>query len=203
MAKYDPSKRKPCWTFVCYPESLPDDWPDRMAALHVPIAYILHDSDLDDDGNVKKPHYHVIAKYESVKTLDQVREDFAFTGIDFFEPVRSFKTMCRYLCHLDEPGKHQYNPDDVVCVSGISLDLSRKFSRTEELAMIADMTAFVEDNDIHEFAAIWAFAAKNNVDWLGILASRSAYGISQYIRSRRCAAAARESREIGMMRDDL
>lgn len=195
MAKYDPSKRKPCWTFVCYPESLPEGWERMLADLHVPCAYILHDSDVGEDGEPKKPHYHVIAKYESVKALDQVREDFAFTGIEFFEPVRSYRTMCRYLCHLDEPDKHQYPTDAVVAVSGISLDFSRKFARSEELALLSDMTAFVEDNDINEFAALWNYAARSNSDWLLILSSKSAYGISQYIRSRRCAAQTRRVRE--------
>ncbi|MCI8469633.1 MAG: hypothetical protein HFJ75_09195 [Eggerthellaceae bacterium] len=195
MAKYDPSKRKPCWTFVCYPESLPEGWEGMMRDLHVPIAYVLHDADVDADGQPVKPHVHVVARYESVKALSQVREDFAFTGVEFFEPVRSFRTMCRYLCHLDDPSKHPYPVDSVVRLSGITCDFSRALSKSEELSMLADMTAFVEDNDVNEFAALWNYAARNNSDWLLILSSKSAYGISQYIRSRRCAARTRQVRE--------
>lgn len=195
MAKYDPSKRKPCWTFVCYPESLPDNWEQKLGDVHVPCCYILHDKDTEEDGTLKKPHYHVIAKYDSVKALDQVREDFAFTGIEFFEPVRSFRTMCRYLCHLDEEGKHQYPVDDVKCVSGMSPDFSRKLTKTDELKALQDMTQLVEDNDINEFAALWNYAVKNEPDWLAILSSRASYGVSQYIRSRRCAEVERQRRE--------
>lgn len=200
------TNRHNTWTFTAYPESLPPDWEARMADLHVSLCYILHDSDVytaEDEradegrkaGEPKKPHYHVLAKYDGVKTLAQVQEDFAFTGISYIEPVRSFRTMCRYLCHLDEPVKHQYPVDSVVCVSGFSPDFSRKFSKSEELAQIVSMTEFVEDNDISEFAALWAYSAKNEPDWLSILSSKSAYGISQYIRSRRCAEQTRSMRE--------
>lgn len=189
------TNRHNTWTFVCYPESLPEGWERQLGDLHVPCAYILHDKDAEEDGTLKKPHYHVIAKYDGVKTLEQVQQDFSFTGISYIEPVKTFRAMCRYLCHLDEEGKHQYPVDDVRCVSGMSPDFSRKLTKTDELKALQDMTQLVEDNDINEFAALWNYAVKHEPDWLAILSSRASYGVSQYIRSRRCAEVERQRRE--------
>lgn len=189
MAQSLKSKRSTTWTFVCWPESLPTEWRNFMSNLHVPIAYILHDQDIKTAGSSDnpedlKPHIHVLVRYDSLKSLEQVQADFSFTGIPYFEPVRSFKSMCRYLIHLDDADKFQYSKESITCLGGISLDFSRKYSRDEELSILSDITAFVEDNDIVEYASLWNYAAKNNYSWLDILAGKSSYGISQYIRSR-------------------
>lgn len=173
------------WTFTAYPESLPEGWERQLSDLHVPCAYVLHDSDVDEHGEPLKPHYHVLMRYDSLKTIQQVQADIAFTGIQYVEVVRSFRSMCRYLCHLDDPDKHQYDRESVVSVSGMSLDFSRRVTRDEELRVLSDITQFVEDNDICEFAVIWNHAARHESMWLDVLAGKNAYGISQYIRSRK------------------
>lgn len=35
---YKSERRTTAWTFVCYPESMPEDWEQRMRALHVPLG---------------------------------------------------------------------------------------------------------------------------------------------------------------------
>ena len=76
----------------------------------------LHKDDVNPYGEVKKPHYHVIVMFDSVKTLEQFAE-FAdtFGGVGK-EKVNSIRGYARYLCHLDNPEKAQYNPYDVVCI---------------------------------------------------------------------------------------
>lgn len=55
------------FTFLLYPESLPDEWLSKLESnIAEPVAISpLHDKDImgyDDVGNViyKKPHYHVM-----------------------------------------------------------------------------------------------------------------------------------------------
>ena len=67
--------------------------------------------------------------------------DFEFTGIRFIEQVRSFNAMTRYLCHMDDPEKAQYEPGEVVTCSGLSLDFSRHLSPDEQLDLLQDITA--------------------------------------------------------------
>lgn len=176
-------RRTTSWTFTCYPESMPDDWEERMRSLHVPLAYILHDKD-KANGLPVKPHVHVLVKYESVKAREQVLGDFEFTGVRFVEQVRSFNAMTRYLCHLDDDDKHRYDPEDVTACSGLSLDFSRHISPDEQLDALQEMTEFCEDNDIREYSDLWNYAARNNRVWLSLLTGKASYAMNQYIRSR-------------------
>ena len=51
--------KKRNWAFVCYPESLPDNWQDILIESGIPFAISpLHDRDMNADNTEKKPHYH-------------------------------------------------------------------------------------------------------------------------------------------------
>ena len=53
------------WELVLYPDSDSYDVSSVLADLAGVFdqwAYILHDSDVDADGNLKKPHYHFYGK---------------------------------------------------------------------------------------------------------------------------------------------
>lgn len=180
---YKSERRTTAWTFVCYPESMPQDWERRLRDLHVPLAYVLHDRDREN-GLPVKPHVHVLMRYESVKARDQVLDDIGFTCIRFVEQVRSFNAMTRYLCHLDDEDKARYDPSEVVSVSGLSLDFSRHLSPDEQLDVLQEITAFVEDNDIREYSTLWSYAAAHERTWMQVLTGKASHAMTQYIRSR-------------------
>ena len=104
---------------VVYPESAPEDWMELLTQQFVP-AFIspLHDQDLDPTGDPKKPHYHVIIKFDNVKTLTQAKEVVDVIGGVGCEPVKSLRAYTRYLCHLDNPEKARYSMDDVRQLGG-------------------------------------------------------------------------------------
>ena len=95
---------------VVYPESAPDNWQSILEEQFVP-AFIspLHDSDLNPTGEPKKEHYHVVIMYDSVKTMEQAQDLFQKIGGVGCERVQSIRGYARYLCHLDNPDKHQYD----------------------------------------------------------------------------------------------
>lgn len=182
--------RSTTWNFVFYLGSkhLSPEWRDEMEALHTPLAYIVHDR---DDA---KPHVHCLVRYDSLKSLDQVRQDFAFTGVEYFEVTRSYRGMCRYLIHLDPlSGKEQYTEkfryqrSDIVELAGISLDFSKKVTKDEERRALSEITDFVNENDLTEFSQLWNYVAKNYEQhpiWFDLLSGKAAYSVSQFIRSR-------------------
>lgn len=64
------------FTFILYPESIPDDWMLKLELLGVPIAISpLHDKDKSDaeDREFKKPHYHVVYIANNPVTAESVR----------------------------------------------------------------------------------------------------------------------------------
>ena len=64
------------FTFLLYPESIPEDWKERLELIGLPIAISpLHDKDISDvDGQkYKKSHYHVVYVAKNPVTAESVR----------------------------------------------------------------------------------------------------------------------------------
>lgn len=89
-------------------------------------AYITHDKDIKEDGIPKKPHIHVYVHNENGSTISAYAKRI---GIEqrFIQPVNNHKGMLRYLIHIDDPDKHQYDRSDIHS----NFDLSFAF-RTEK-----------------------------------------------------------------------
>ena len=52
--------KKRAWGGVIYPESLPENWLEILQNSGLQIAISpLHDKDINPDGTIKKPHYHI------------------------------------------------------------------------------------------------------------------------------------------------
>lgn len=101
---------------VVYPESAPENWFDILAEMKIP-AFVspLHNMDVNPTGEVKKEHYHVMIMFEGVKTVEQALDVFRqIGGVEYCEQIQSLRGYARYLCHLDNPEKHQYNTEDVI-----------------------------------------------------------------------------------------
>lgn len=74
-------------------------------------AYIFHDSDLDDNGQLKSRHIHFVAQgRHSLKKWSKL------LGIPDFmiELPNNFRSCNRYLIHIDDPKKFQYDKSLVI-----------------------------------------------------------------------------------------
>lgn len=112
------TKRSTYWATIIYPESekmkvneIKDYFNQRSIGFYLSP---LHDKDKDEEGKDKKPHYHLLLKFSSLKSQSQVQ--IICGSITDVEPIiiSNFKMYGRYLTHLDNPEKAQYNKDDVI-----------------------------------------------------------------------------------------
>lgn len=95
----------------------PDEDPSHLFALqflescHVPFVSICHRYDIDSDGKLKKPHYHVFFKFRQERYLDNVA---SLLGIksNYIQECLDEKGALRYFLHADHPEKYQYRLDD-------------------------------------------------------------------------------------------
>ena len=108
-------QRSNTWTLLLYQDSAPENWEDKLKELHIPfIVSPLHDKDLKPDGTTKKPHYHIIVRFRSKKSFKQIKEGVCDPlGGPHPQPVFDFPMMVRYLAHLDDPEKAQYDIEDI------------------------------------------------------------------------------------------
>ncbi len=169
---------------VVYPESAPDNWQVVLSELCIPcFVSPLHDSDINPDGDTKKPHYHVMLMFDGVKTKEQAHEVFEQIGGVGDEIVQSARGYARYLCHLDNPEKHQYSPDDVIAYGGADY-ITTIGLVTDKYKAIGEIIDFCEDNDIYCYADLLIWCRSNRSDWFRVLCDNGTFVVKEYLKSR-------------------
>lgn len=175
------------WAIVLYPESAPENWRDILDELHIEwVESPLHDSDVNADGEKKKPHWHILLMFGGVKSWEQVLEITEQLNAPIPQRCHNAKSMVRYMAHLDNPEKAQYNVTDIKAHGGVDVAEMLRPSSSERYTFIAEMTEFISDNDITEFKDLFDYARSYQFDtWFPLLCDNSAYVIGQYIKSNR------------------
>lgn len=177
--------RSRAWAAVVYPESAAEGWREILTELHI-SGFIspLHDSDINPDSTQKKPHYHVLLVWESVKTAQQAAEVWKAIGaVPEGRPVNSVRGYARYLVHMDNPEKHQYDPADIVSLSGADWAAVTHLP-TDDFSTVKEMCAFIRKNRIYSFAAFFDLCAEKYDDWANALIKGGCLGvIKEYQRS--------------------
>lgn len=170
---------------VVYPDSAPEHWQDILTDHLVP-AFIspLHDQDVNPTGEQKKPHYHVIIMFDGVKTTDQAKAIFKTIGGVGCEVVKSIRGYARYLCHLDNPEKHQYDTKDVRSLCGADFFTTISLA-IDRFVAISEMEEFCEKYDIVSFYLLSRYASKHRADWARVLKESSTVYLKEYLQSRR------------------
>lgn len=176
---------------VVYPESAPSDWLDTIAELKIPFMVSpLHDRDLNPsrlpDGNQepKKPHYHVMACFDGNKTVEQVRTIFESFGGVGCEIVSSLRGYARYLCHLDNPEKAQYNIDDVKAFGGADFVTAIGLP-TDKYKAISEMIEWCDSEGVEFYGILLNHARLHHSDWFRVLCDNGTLVMKEYLKSKR------------------
>lgn len=74
---------------------------------------ILHDKDIDEDGNLKKAHWHVLVCFPNDRWQSKIAKDLGITP-NYMRKCEDKNKFARYLLHLDDTDKYQYSPDELV-----------------------------------------------------------------------------------------
>lgn len=187
MANSTGSGRTRNFATVVYPESAPMHWQGILEEEFVP-AFIspLHDSDVNPFGENKKSHYHVIIMFDSVKTNEQAKAVFDKIGGVGCEKVNSIRGYARYLCHLDNPEKHQYNQDDVRSLCGADYYNTIGLV-TDKYFLISQMIEFCKEKDVVDYAKLLEYARCERFDWFRCLCDNGTIVIKEYLKSRKWA----------------
>lgn len=169
---------------IVYPDSAPDNWQDILSEQRVPCFISpLHDKDINPDGQLKKPHYHVMLMFDSVKTLEQVERIFdTFLGVGN-EIIQSQRGYARYLCHLDNPEKFQYNIEDVRSLYGADYNHVIGLAHDKYKA-IREIILFCKENNIYRYDELLEFAMLEKESWYRVLCDNGTYVVKEYLKSR-------------------
>lgn len=168
---------------VVYPESAPTGWQDILIEQFVP-AFIspLHNLDVNPTGEVKKEHYHVIIMFDNVKTNEQAKEIFDLIGGVGCERVQSIRGYARYLCHLDNPEKHQYRIEDVRSLCGADYTGIIGLA-TDKYKAVGEMIDFCIENGIVSYSQLLIYARQERYDWFRVLCDNGTVVVKEFLKS--------------------
>lgn len=171
--------------FACivYTDSAPDNWQDIIQEEHIPCFISpLHDKDINKDGTMKKSHYHVLFMFDSVKTKRQAEDAFQKFGGVGVETIQSIRAYSRYLCHLDNPEKVQYDINNVISLNGADYN-SIIFLAKDKYTAIGEMMDYCIQNKIVSYAKLLSYARDNHFDWFKVLCDNSSAILFQFLKS--------------------
>lgn len=196
--KYEKSRsgqRTRNWTAVCYPEDLPEGWESLIEGVKW-VCSPLHDKDLNADGSPKKKHYHVLLMFSAVKTAAQVvdflsdlfgtsEDSGSIIGVAAPQKVSDRAALVRYMAHMDNPEKAQYDTADIRCFGGADVLELLQHNKREIAEMMMSIEQFIDDNNITELCDLSAALRQTDIDLYLLVATQHTYYFNAYIRSRR------------------
>lgn len=109
-------------SIVVYPESCPE-FEQLIETLPIKrYAYILHSRDKEENGEIKKSHYHFIAQFTKYVNTKALLKKLGLSPDFPTQPLGDWVSMIRYFQHLDNPEKEPYSYKEII--SNIELSSS-------------------------------------------------------------------------------
>ena len=174
------------WSFIAYPESLPENWEEILQETGLQIAISpLHDKDINADGEVKKAHYHIVLFFPGPTTYNRVEKITKELNASIPKRVVSPKGMIRYLTHKDNPEKAQYDERDIKTINGLDIDEVDGITSNMELAIKKDLINLIVSLNINEYSTLINYLIKEDLRNMFKVASTNTFFINSYLKSKK------------------
>lgn len=178
------TRRVRSWASIVYPESAAENWMQLLGEKCIPVMISpLHEKDVNPTGEPKKPHYHVLFTFDGVKSRDQVEEFVDLIRGVGLEAVGSTRGYARYLCHLDNPEKAQYNPSDVKCYGGADY-MAIIGLAIDKYVAIKDMMDYCDQYNIVSYAQLLRYCSVERMDWFRVLCDNGTVVMKEFLKSK-------------------
>lgn len=165
------------FTFLLYPESIPNDWEMRLESIGVPIAISpLHDKDKSDvEGQeYKKAHYHVIYVAKNPVTADSVR--FKIKGLLGDKSialvkiiVTSIENMYLYLTHESKDAlaksKYKYSRKDIKLINNFDIDRYITLDVEDKDDMLNEVCDLIDEHDLANMRELRRFVRNHGTEY--------------------------------------
>ena len=93
------------------------------------FAYILHDKDTKETGEVVEPHYHLLLVFKNARSFEAIQH--VFTGAHIEETLNIVSAV-NYLIHNGKPKKYNYEKSAIVTNSKNWLNSKFQIVKREE-----------------------------------------------------------------------
>lgn len=174
------------WSFIIYEDSLPKDYKEIITQWFLPVCISpRHDKDIKQDGELKKPHYHVLLCFGNTTTYKRALSYAEQLGANIVKPISSIKGAYEYWTHKNNPEKAQYNEEDMQFFGGFSKE-SEIGKTTEEVAEIINaIVDIINMKNLKELKEIYDYCNKMGlIEYRNTIQKHTLF-IKEYIKSRK------------------
>ena len=164
------------FTFLLYPESIPEDWELKLETLGVPIAVSpLHDKDKSDvEGQkYKKPHHHVIYIAKNPVTADSVRKKIKLLlgekSLAMVQIALNVENTYLYLTHESKDAiakkKHVYDKADIKLINNFDIDRYVTLDVEEKAELFNVVVSIIRAYTIQNIFDLYDFIDENGENY--------------------------------------
>lgn len=114
---------------------------DKLATSHYRYIAILHDMDTFEDGTKKKPHWHVVIKFNQARWNTAVAEELGIS-VNYLEACKSFDGSLLYLVHAEDETKYQYDAKN--CFGTLVPQLNKLLADDDEGIRVLDIVNIID-----------------------------------------------------------
>lgn len=178
--------KKRNWAFILYLDSAPANWRDILQETGCQFAISpYHDKDLNPDGTLKKPHYHVIVCYDGPTSYNVILRITKLVNATIPQPLEQIRGYYRYFTHLDNPEKYQYSQDDISTINGFNINNYIEMTYTEVSMIIKSLQDLIRSKNILEYCDLLDFLIDEDLREFWDVARNHTFLLDKYISSRR------------------
>jgi hypothetical protein len=170
------------WTFIIYPESAPERWREILDETHLRwVESPLHDKDVNEDGEPKKPHWHILLSYDGPVGLSAVRKIAERLNTPEPRKVGSAKGLVRYMAHLDNPEKYQYPVSEIVGHGGADIASYFELTATRRLDVMKEIVQYIYAEKITNYADFLMVCIENSDEWFEVAVNHNTLAINKML----------------------
>ena len=169
------------WWFTCDSETLPAKWRETLDKEQTAwIESPLHDKDITTNGDPIKPHLHIIMMYKGARSYSHMKAITDSLDQEAHRVVNDTKCLVRFFVHEDDPGKHHYNRDEIICHGGadsekyfyISPRAKKRAEKRKNEEILKNIVIYTMENKITNYDDLVRYILDNEKhDWLNVLST--------------------------------
>ena len=125
-------------------------------------AYILHYKDKNDDGSLKKEHFHLLLFFSNARWGSSILKEINIDNSNLIQFRDNKTSAIQYLIHSNNLDKFQYNYEDIIS----NIDLSIYFSdiKNKEDSQVAIIYDFIVNYvGVLHFSTLYYYAVSNGL----------------------------------------
>lgn len=162
------------WWAICYPENMKDNWESDISdLLQVPYAYCVHDKDLDNDGDDRKTHLHLIIVFPNTTTQKHAlsvfkeleKDDCSMIPNDVIKRVINIRRAYNYLIHdtdeCREKNKYQYSPKERISGNMFDIGAYEQIGLEEKMQIRRELSKFLIQKQFTDYTTFYQFVIAN------------------------------------------